>query len=127
MIQIPVARGLTVCEQVIIEENTKNFTLVNGFTMIRVESIPSEPRKFCIFAILSDGNGEIPLQLEIARLDTLAVVQRFLHTIEFANQTEEVRYILRLKNLRFPVAGTYQIRLTSNGEPISETVIRVTI
>ena len=61
MIQSPVAIGLTICEQVIVEEKTRNITLVNCLTRLRVQEAPSEPHRLVIHAWLADdiGDGEI--------------------------------------------------------------------
>ena len=125
MIQIPVARGLSICEQVIVEENTKNITLVNVFTTMRVDQFPSESRRFYVVALLSDGLGEISLQVRMGRLDTFEIIRIIPLTMRFTDRTQEVRFLLRVNNCRFPVAGDYQVVLTANGQPIADSTIRV--
>ena len=49
------AVGLVTCEQVIVEDRTKNITLVNCFGKRLVQTIPSEPHSFAVFALLTDG------------------------------------------------------------------------
>jgi hypothetical protein len=71
MNQRPVAIGLLLCEQVIVEEKTRNITPVNCFTIRTVEQLPSETFPFVIFAVLTDGTGEIPLEVTIQRLDSM--------------------------------------------------------
>jgi hypothetical protein len=67
--QIPNVIGLLVCEQAIVEEKTRNVTLVNCFTALKAEAFPSEPKKFTVFALFSDGVGELSLDVVICRLD----------------------------------------------------------
>ena len=43
MIQRPVVSTLLLCEQVVVEETTRNVTLVNCFGQKQVDSFPSEP------------------------------------------------------------------------------------
>src|SRR5437773_10702408 len=76
MHQCPGVLGLSLCEQVIVEEKTRNVTLVNCFTHRTVEQFPSEPISFVAFAVLCDGSGEITLEVVLQRLDTLEVVKR---------------------------------------------------
>jgi hypothetical protein len=76
MRQLPVAIGLLVCDQVIIQENTRNATPVNCFTSRKVERVPAEPFPFSVFAVLTDGSGDIPLEVTINRLDNLDEIYR---------------------------------------------------
>ena len=75
----PVAIGLLACEQVIIEEKTRNVTPVNCFTHRMVEQFPSEVFPFVVLAFLTDGLGEVSLEVRISRLDTMdEVYQRIV-------------------------------------------------
>ena len=51
----PTVISLVVCEQAIVEEGTRNFTLVNCFSRLRVRQIPSEPQRFTVYVLLTDG------------------------------------------------------------------------
>ncbi len=75
MNQRPVAIGLLLCEQVIIEERTRNVTPVNCFTHRVLRRFPSEPFPFTVFAVLTDGRGKMPLDIVVERLDDL---ERFI-------------------------------------------------
>src|SRR5438552_3730040 len=59
----PVAIALLACEQVIVEENTHKVTPVNCF--VRREFRRSEPVAFSVVAFLTDGTGEINLEIVI--------------------------------------------------------------
>ncbi len=65
MAQIPTVIGLLLCEQAIIEERTHNVTLVNCFTQYKVSLFPSERQRFAVFAVLTDGFGDIELKLVV--------------------------------------------------------------
>ena len=62
MTQKPVAIGMLTCEQVIIEEKTRNVTPVNCFSERTVTRFPSETFPFIVFAPLTDGAGKCPWQ-----------------------------------------------------------------
>jgi hypothetical protein len=66
MIPRPIALGLTICEKAIVEERTRNLTLVSCFTKLIVEDFPSLPQRFALFAVLTDGlgNGTIVVERE---------------------------------------------------------------
>ena len=76
MTQRPVALGVHLCEQVIVEEATKNGTLVNCFTRRAVRQFRSEAFPFVVFATLTNGLGEMTLEAQIQRLDTLDAIFR---------------------------------------------------
>src|SRR5437867_3261728 len=70
----PFARGLMLCERVIVEEGTHNVSPVNSFTRRNVERIPSPPLEFDVFASLAEGRGTITMTFRICRSDTAAVI-----------------------------------------------------
>jgi hypothetical protein len=66
MVPVPVAVALSVCEKVIVEEGTKNVSLISTFSRLRVTEFPARPQPFCVFATLLDGEGDATVSLEIA-------------------------------------------------------------
>jgi hypothetical protein len=123
MKQRAVAIGLLLCEQLIIEENTRNATPVNCFTHRTVEQFPSEPIAFVVFAVLTDGLGEMPLEFVIHRLDTLQEIYRSVLSFRFTNPLQNVRCILRIRDCSFPVPGHYQVTLLADNEMIAQRKI----
>jgi hypothetical protein len=75
MKQRPIAVGVLLCEQVIVEEGTHNVTLVNSFTHRKVTSFPAT-FPFIVFASLTDGLGDGFLEVVIERLDSLEELYR---------------------------------------------------
>ena len=65
MVPTPVALGLNVCEKIVVEEGTKNVTLVNCFSKMFVDSFPSDPQRFALYAVLRDGQGLATIQLVV--------------------------------------------------------------
>ena len=61
MLSQPVLLGLTLCERVIFEEETKNVTLVSGFQGLRVDAFPSSPQRISVFAVLTEGEGDVSM------------------------------------------------------------------
>ena len=96
MMQRPVAIGLLVCEQIIFEEGTRNITLVNSFTHRIVEEFPSEPFPFVVFGLLTDGLGDISVEMRITRLDNWEVIYRRFGSLRFTDPLKEIRCIVLL-------------------------------
>ena len=126
MTQRPVAIGLLVCEQVIIEESTRNVTPVNCFTHRRVERFPSEELPFVVFSILTDGLGNVTLEVRISRLDTLDEIYRRSVSFRFTSPLQEIRCIVRIRGCSFPVSGYYNVMLLAENDLIAQRRILIT-
>lgn len=66
MVQRPNAVGLTLCRMVVVEEKTRNVTLVNSFQRLEFASFPAAAEPFCVYTVLTDGLGEIVLELVVS-------------------------------------------------------------
>lgn len=119
MAQIPTVIGLLVCEQAIVEAQTYNVTLVNCFTFRKIESFPSERQRFSVFALLTDGQGDIELTLVIEGLDQGEEVYRESRPLRFPGPLKEVRFLFRVTTCSFPVAGRYDVILFAEGHELA--------
>lgn len=120
MKQRPIAIGLSLCEQIIVAETTRNVTLVNCFTHRTVDHFPADFVPFVAFALLIDGSGEIPLEVVIERLDTLEEIHRISLMGRFNNPLQTLRCTVRVRECSFPVAGHYQVSLLADGEVLAQ-------
>jgi hypothetical protein len=125
MSQRPIAIGLLLCERIIVEEGTRNATFVNTFSRRKVKDIPSEPISFLVVSLLTNGLGEIPLEVRIQRLDTLDIVSQFRGVVRFDDPLKEVRCKMEVRNYSFPVAGIYDVLLLVEGEMIANRRIAI--
>ena len=125
MAQRPIAIGLLTCEQVIVEEHTHNVTVVNCFRQRYAEYFPTGPFPITVFALLTDGVGDIRLEVVIQRLDDLNVIYSQRFQAHFLDQLREARFIWRIKDCVFPVAGHYNVLLLADGEPIAQRRIEI--
>src|SRR5437762_129041 len=64
----PIAIGMVLCEQLIVEEGTHNVTPVNCFNVREVEDVPDRATFFAL-AWLVNGMGEMPMEVLVERLD----------------------------------------------------------
>jgi len=116
----PTALGLTICEKVIIEEGTRNATLVSTFTKLTVSEFPSPPQRFAVYAVLTDGAGDATIDLVVARLDTAEDVYKRRQRVRFLNKLMEVVVLFRVRDCSFPAPGRYQATLLVNGEWVAQ-------
>src|SRR5262245_28245689 len=125
MIPAPVAMGLFLCEQVIVDRRTNNPSPINIFTGLAVERFPSEIQRFSVFAALTDGQGEGTIELAGHRMDSGELVYSQRHPIRFVDRRLVVNVDMRVRNIRFPVAGAYEFVLLVDGDLVARRALRV--
>jgi hypothetical protein len=125
MAKTPVAINLVCCENLILEEGTRNITLVNCFVRREAKSFPTDSISFIVFAILTDGAGEMPLAIVISGLDSLEQIYREERRIELTNPLQEIGSRFLIRDCVFPAAGYYEVSLVANREFIAHRRIRL--
>jgi len=125
MNELPVVKGLMVCEAVITDLNTRNTSVINRFTTLKLKEFPTPPRKVAVFAALSNATGRIPLRVRIDPLSGDESICRFDAVIDFPDPLQEIRFILNIPDLVSPEPGSYDVLLFSGLEPLASIVIRV--
>src|SRR5687767_6186203 len=96
MKQRPVVLGLLLCEQVLVDQTSRNTTPVNCFNTLDVEAFPGHVT-FHAVAWLTDGLGEMPIELLVQRLDTLEEVSHVRRTAVFTDPLREIRCTIRVR------------------------------
>lgn len=125
MNELPTVSGLMICETVITDLQTRNSSVINRFTTLKLKQFPTPPRRMSIFAALTDGFGRILRSLEIEPLDGGDTIYRFSAPIDFPDRLREVRFVLHIPDLSFPRPGAYQAALYAGQEPLARTVFQV--
>ena len=125
MAVVPVARSLFVCDLVIVDEESKNVTLVNIHNRFLVDTFPSGTRKFAIFGILVNSEGIVPIELVITHLDTSDRIYQGTRSYMFPNRLQEIRFHARMTRIEFREEGVYEIVLAVNGEMFATTPFSV--
>ena len=123
MIQRPNAIGLVVCQQAVIEEGTRNMTLVDAFNRLTLGTFPTPPQHFTVYALLTDGLGTMTLTMNVAPLDTLEPILTRSWQATFPDALYELRLVARTKSVCFPAPGRYEINLLAEGEMLARRVI----
>ncbi len=125
MVKLPNAVGLVLCEQVIVEENTRSMTLINTSARLRCDSFPSTPQRFFVYGALTDGLGDARMSVVVARLDTLDTVAQRDWQMRFQDPLREIRVAIRFRRVIFPIASRYQVSLFAAGELIAQSILEV--
>jgi hypothetical protein len=125
MIQRPVAVGLMLCEKIIVEEGTRNVTLVSCFSRLRVHQFPSAPHRMAVYVVLTDGQGEGVIDLILNRLDESEELFQQRQPIKFTGPLQEIGMLFRLNQCSFPAPGRYQILLLADGEMVAQKAFTV--
>jgi hypothetical protein len=115
MIEPPIAKGVFLCEAVIVEEETRNVSLINCFTRRVVDGFPSPLQQFYVFAIVTNGYGTMPLRMVVTDLNDGSELLAVIGVLEFSDPLDEKRALVPVKNLVFRHPGVYEVALESNG------------
>ncbi len=107
----PIALGMTLCEKVIVEKGTENISLVSTFNKMSVRQLPSVPRPFAVFAMVTDGMGDGTIDLVVTRQDSDQVIYALRQRVRFPDRLTEVRILFQVNACSFPAAGVYQFSL----------------
>ena len=125
MIPVPLSIGLTLCQSIIIEEGTRNLTLVGTFVNFRSADFPFGPAPFCVVSTLVGGHGEGELELAVTRLETDREVFALHRRLSFQDRLMEVKVVFRLVNCEFPEPGAYLMTLLMDGEWVAQRRFQV--
>jgi hypothetical protein len=125
----PVAVGLMLCGQTIIDKDTGSPSAIGIFTGLAVERFPSDPQRFSVFGVLTDAQGSGRLRLAVFRLDQHWLRQEEIYAgqypIRFPDRFAVVNVNLRLRQIRFPAAGTYEFVLFVDADEVAHRRTRV--
>lgn len=125
MAELPITRGVFLCETVIVEEQSRNVTLVNCFTRRLADSFPTTHR-FAVFAVFANGQGTISVSVRFTDLVDDSLVYERTVPLTFASPIQETRFIYRIGAITFPHAGSYELTLVmSEGTPLAMTRLDV--
>jgi hypothetical protein len=121
----PTALALMLCEQVIVDQQSQNPSPINIFTGLAVDGFPSSPQRLSVFAALTDSQGSGNMELRCLRLDTGEQFYAQHYLVEFPDRATIVNVHIRLRNIRFPVAGSYDFVLVIDNHWIAQRRLRV--
>ena len=121
----PVAIGLSLCDNAIVERDTNKVSLVGQFQRLRYAQFPATAIPFWACATLSGGVGRGAVRLEILDLEDLSVIFALDRTVEFSDRLTVYHVLLRVVSCTFPRARWYNSQLLVDGELLAQRRLHV--
>jgi hypothetical protein len=125
----PIAIGLLLCDRVIVDKDTNSPSAIGIFTGLAVNGFPSESQRFSVLAMLTDAQGDGRGKLVVYRLDEHWLRQEEVyateHMVQFPDRFAVVNFNLRVRSIRFPVAGSYELVLFVDADEVAHRRVRV--
>jgi hypothetical protein len=122
--EIPIAIGLMLCDQVIVDKDTQKPSPIGIFTGLGVEDF-DEPQRLSVFAALTNSRGDAKMELVIFHLETGDQIYQQTYAVRFSDPLQVVNIITRVRRAVFPGSGWYDVVLRIGGEPIAQRRLRV--
>ena len=123
----PLARGLTLCDHVIIEEGTKKVSFIGCFAELESAVFPAVVQPFTTFAILTNGLGHAAIEVLLSRLDIGAGVFIYRGRLYFPDKLAEVRFKTRFNKFSFPAPAVYEFTLLADGEWVAQCRLKLVL
>jgi hypothetical protein len=120
----PVAIGMMLCDQVIVEKDTMKPSPIGIFTGMAVKDF-KESQHFSVYAALTNGEGPTKIELVAFRMDNGDQIYQQRSSLYFPHRLGIVNVNIRVRNIKFPCAGWYDFVIRVNGEFIAQRKIRV--
>src|SRR4051812_38232876 len=99
MPQPPKAISLTLCDQVVFELGTQRPSLVGVFNGVAVDSFPTIPQRFDIFASFTGGPGVVKMIMRVEHLETKQEIYAQKLDVRFPDRPQVVNVRLRIRKL----------------------------
>lgn len=123
----PVIVGLTICRDFLRDPVSGNYSVIRSFTGHPIRSFPGTGEPFCVFAILTDGSGEVDAELVVTWFGEEGIVEyaRTHQRIRFPDPMQLVECVFRFNRFPFPGPGVYTFGLYLEGEWAAQRSLRV--
>ncbi|MEK6664965.1 MAG: hypothetical protein AABZ20_00865 [candidate division NC10 bacterium] len=115
----PVCNAFLICDYAIREEGTGKVSLVGVFENINARSFPVTHGLLCVYAKLTDAEGNYEIRLELVRLEDLVIVGQGALTMTIEDRMVAPEIIFQLGGLVFERPGRYEFRLSANARSVA--------
>ena len=125
MIKLPQVVGLTLCERMTADVQTRQIGLAGLFQYLHSPQFPTGPHNFTVYGILFGGSGEGTLELTVFRTETEEVVHRYQRWLALADSQRHIDLEVRITRCVFPAVGRYLLLLSLDGEHLAQRILDV--
>ena len=123
----PIGVALVVCERVIIEDQTKNKTLVSIFNNISVRGFPCRHDRLCVYVALTNGQGSSKISLVLKVIEDGSKVFSADGQVDFQDVHQTVEVIFNIRDFMFYKAGAYAFEVYAGDEYVFENRFTVNL
>jgi hypothetical protein len=121
----PFARALLLCDYVVGYDNSKT-DLYGLFNAIRPGAYPHVQDRFCLFAQLAGGLGDVPFYVDVIfRPRNELVWTTEVRQLHFPDRAVVVQLALEVQGCPFPEPGSYLLELYCNTECVADVPLRL--
>lgn len=117
----PVVLTLLLCEKVIVDARTQQYSLIGLVTNVNASRFPVRSPNLCIFTEVTGGHGITALTVKIVDVDEKRepVVKVDLQ-LNLENPLAVTQFVFGMPPLVFPRPGDYRLQAISNGATLLE-------
>jgi hypothetical protein len=116
----PIGEALVICDQIITEVGTNKKSLIGIFNSIASLQFPTQHTRLCVFCAMSNGRGEMMVELRCVRMDDSYEVARIAGKMDFPDPNRVIELVATFNNIPFDRPGLYTFEMHCEGEMILE-------
>lgn len=109
-----------VCEKIIRSMDDSSFSLISIFNKFLGQNISTPLRDFCIVVGTTGPKGSYKEKIEIIQLSSGTEISKAEETMQIAENGGTNTFVAKFSGLVLPEFGDYLIRVSVNGDVISE-------
>jgi hypothetical protein len=125
MPKAPKGVALIFCDRMQVDTATGELSLMGIFLGRRFRSFPTPVLQFTAFTLVTGGEGEGRMVLEIKRADSEAPIYRREKWAAFAHPDLLMMQEFPVRRCLFPSPGRYIATLTFEGDIVAQTVLDI--
>jgi len=110
----PLLHAMLMCDLAFQDEASGKSVLVGVFEAVTAYQFPARHGRLCVYAKLTDAQGEYRFRLDLVRLEDLAVVGQGQFVATFSNRMVPFELGFQLFDTVFEQPGSYEFRLYAN-------------
>lgn len=123
----PVVVGLTICRDFLRDPTSGNYSVIRSFSGMPVGTFPGAGEPFCVFAILTDGEGNVEGELVVTWFGDEGILEyaRVPVRVRFPDRLRLVECVFRFDRFPFPGPGVFLFGLYLGGEWSAQRALRI--